>query len=67
MAIDETSSEIRSEGAAPPDNRREHMPRAALPVIAGRGFADTWIADVAERAGTSPALVIYYFASKATC
>jgi AcrR family transcriptional regulator len=33
-------------------------------VIAEQGFADTRIADVAERAGTSPALVIYYFQTK---
>ena len=46
------------------DGRREEMLRAALVVIAERGFADTRIADVAERAGTSPALVIYYFQTK---
>jgi AcrR family transcriptional regulator len=40
------------------------MLRAALHVIAERGFTDTRIADVAERAGTSPALVIYYFQTK---
>ncbi len=46
------------------DTRREELLRAALDVIADRGFADTRIADVAERAGTSPALVIYYFRTK---
>lgn len=46
------------------DTRREEMLRAALDVIAERGFADTRIADVADRAGTSPALVIYYFQTK---
>jgi AcrR family transcriptional regulator len=40
------------------------MLRAALQVIAERGFTDARIADVAERAGTSPALVIYYFQTK---
>ena len=40
------------------------MLRSALDVIAERGFADTRIADVADRAGTSPALVIYYFQTK---
>ncbi len=40
------------------------MLRAALEVIAERGYAETRIADVAERAGTSPALVIYYFKTK---
>jgi AcrR family transcriptional regulator len=29
-----------------------------------RGYADTRITDVAERAGTSPALVIYYFKTR---
>src|SRR5258708_25943992 len=46
------------------DHRREQMLRAALEVIAERGYADTRIADVAERAGVSPALVIYYFKTK---
>jgi len=46
------------------DNRREQMLRAALEVIADRGYADTRIADVAERIGISPALVIYYFKTK---
>jgi len=64
MALDQASAEIRSVAAAPADNRRQDMLRAALQVIAARGFADTRIADVAERAGTSPALVIYYFQSK---
>jgi AcrR family transcriptional regulator len=46
------------------DTRREQMLRAALEVIADRGYADTRIADVAERIGISPALVIYYFKTK---
>jgi AcrR family transcriptional regulator len=46
------------------DHRREQMLRAALEVIADRGYADTRIADVAERIGISPALVIYYFKTK---
>ena len=40
------------------------MLQAALEVIGERGYTDTRIADVAERAGTSPALVIYYFKTK---
>ena len=64
MALDQATVESRSVAAAPSDNRREDMLRAALHVIAARGFADTRIADVAERAGSSPALVIYYFQSK---
>jgi AcrR family transcriptional regulator len=47
-----------------PEARRDQMVRAALEVIMERGFPDTRIADVAERAGVSPALVIYYFGTK---
>ena len=46
------------------DQRREQMLRAALEVISERGYPDTRIADVAERIGISPALVIYYFKTK---
>jgi AcrR family transcriptional regulator len=48
----------------PAEDRREQLLRAALDVIVERGFADTRITDVAERAGTSPALVIYYFKTR---
>jgi AcrR family transcriptional regulator len=44
--------------------RRTQMLEAAMGVIADRGLCDTRIADVAERAGLSPALVLYYFGSK---
>jgi AcrR family transcriptional regulator len=54
----------QAEGVGTADQRREQMLRAALEVIAERGYAETRIADVAERAGTSPALVIYYFKTK---
>ncbi|MBV9093265.1 MAG: TetR/AcrR family transcriptional regulator [Streptosporangiaceae bacterium] len=46
------------------EQRREQLLRAALDVVVERGYADTRIADVAERAGTSPALVIYYFKTR---
>ena len=46
------------------EERREQILRAALEVIVERGYAETRIADVAERAGTSPALVIYYFKTR---
>jgi AcrR family transcriptional regulator len=42
------------------------MLSAASTLIAERGFSDTRIADVAERVGASPALVIYYFGTKDT-
>jgi AcrR family transcriptional regulator len=44
--------------------RREQLLRSALEVIVTRGYADTRIADVAEHAGISPALVIYYFKTR---
>jgi AcrR family transcriptional regulator len=44
--------------------RRQQLLRSALEVIVARGYADTRIADVAEHAGTSPALVIYYFKTR---
>ncbi len=46
------------------EQRREQMLRAALEVIVERGYAETRISDVAERTGTSPALVIYYFKTR---
>jgi len=54
--------QLDSPGTA--DQRREQMLQAALEVMAERGYPETRIADVAERAGTSPALVIYYFKTK---
>src|SRR5260370_29799445 len=51
-------------GAGIADQRRGQMLTAALDVISERGFADTRIADIAERIGISPALVIYYFKTK---
>ena len=51
-------------GPGTADQRREQMLQAALEVMAERGYPETRIADVAERAGTSPALVIYYFKTK---
>ena len=54
----------QADGSGTADQRREQMLRAALEVIVERGYPDTRIQDVAERAGTSPALVIYYFKTK---
>jgi AcrR family transcriptional regulator len=51
-------------GTGTAEQRRAQMLTAALEVISERGYADTRIADVAERAGVSPALVIYYFKTK---
>ena len=44
--------------------RRPQILAAAIEVIAERGIAATRIADVAERAGTSPAGVLYWFKTK---
>ena len=54
----------RGQGDAVADVRRDQMLAAAATLIAERGFSDTRIADVAERVGASPALVIYYFGTK---
>ena len=59
-----TGRAIAEEVPGTADQRRQQMLRAALAVISERGYADTRIADVAERTGISPALVIYYFKTK---
>jgi AcrR family transcriptional regulator len=60
----DVSMRVQANNAGTADQRREQMLRAALEVIQERGYAESRIADVAERAGTSPALVIYYFKTK---
>ena len=57
-------TDVRQHGEAVADVRRDQMLVAAAHLIAARGFSDTRIADVAERVGASPALVIYYFGTK---
>ncbi len=59
---DQAGAAVAAHGTA--DQRREQMLRAALEVISERGYPETRIADVAERIGISPALVIYYFKTK---
>ena len=44
--------------------RRPQLLEAATGVIGERGIAATRIADIAERAGTSPPAVLYWFESK---
>ena len=61
MANEESTGPAVTMGA---DQRRVHLLQAALDVIGERGFPETRIADVADRAGISPALVIYYFKTK---
>jgi AcrR family transcriptional regulator len=48
----------------PSQARRRQILQAAVQVIAEQGLCDTRIQSVAERAGASPALVIYYFGTK---
>ncbi|HEY4870002.1 MAG TPA: TetR/AcrR family transcriptional regulator, partial [Candidatus Dormibacteraeota bacterium] len=45
-------------------DRREEILRSAVQVISRRGHADTRLSHVAERAGVSQALVVYYFRTR---
>lgn len=45
-------------------DRHQEIVEAAARVITERGLAETRIADVAEQAGVSPGLILYYFESK---
>ncbi len=47
------------------ESRRQGILEATVTAIADRGLCDTRIADVAEIVGVSPALVLYYFPTKA--
>ncbi|WP_163512180.1 TetR/AcrR family transcriptional regulator [Fodinicola acaciae] len=58
------TADSRSGTAQDSTARREQLLRSALAVIVARGYADTRITDVAEHAGASPALVIYYFKTR---
>jgi AcrR family transcriptional regulator len=57
--VSESGSDVSEQ-----DARRRQILRAALDVIAERGYAETRIADVAERVDVSPALVMYYYKTK---
>jgi AcrR family transcriptional regulator len=45
-------------------DRRQEILDAAARVITERGLAETRISDIAEEAGVSPGLILYYFESK---
>jgi AcrR family transcriptional regulator len=47
------------------DSRRNEILAATSATIASRGLCETRIADIARLIGTSPALILYYFPSKA--
>jgi AcrR family transcriptional regulator len=62
MGAQDTNGPDRAPSTA--DQRRAQILDAALAVISERGSGQTRITDVAERAGVSPALVIYYYNTK---
>jgi AcrR family transcriptional regulator len=45
-------------------DRHQEILTAAARVITERGLAETRISDIAEQAGVSPGLILYYFESK---
>ena len=45
-------------------DRHQEILDAAARVITERGLAETRISDIAEEAGVSPGLILYYFDSK---
>jgi len=47
------------------ESRRHDILRATVTAIAERGLCETRISDVADIVGVSPALVLYYFPTKA--
>jgi AcrR family transcriptional regulator len=47
------------------ESRRTEILEATSAVIAHRGLCETRIADIADHIGASPALILYYFPSKA--
>ncbi len=53
-----------SSGSPKSKARHQEILDAAARVITDRGLAETRISDIAERAGVSPGLILYYFESK---
>lgn len=47
------------------ESRRQDILAAATSALSERGLCDTRIADIADNIGASPALILYYFPSKA--
>jgi AcrR family transcriptional regulator len=47
------------------ESRRNEILAATSATIANRGLCETRIADIADHIGASPALILYYFPSKA--
>jgi AcrR family transcriptional regulator len=55
---------VANERQKPSKDRHQEILDAAARVITDRGLAETRIQDIAERAGVSPGLILYYFESK---
>jgi AcrR family transcriptional regulator len=53
-----------SAGTPKSKDRHQEILDAAARVITERGLAETRISDIAEQAGVSPGLILYYFESK---
>src|SRR3989304_6685445 len=53
-----------SAGTPKSKDRHQEILDAAARVITERGLAETRISDIAEQAGVSPGLILYYFDSK---
>jgi AcrR family transcriptional regulator len=53
-----------SVGSTKARDRHQEILDAAARVITDRGLAETRISDIAEQAGVSPGLILYYFESK---
>jgi len=51
-------------GAGGGKDRHQEILDAAARVITARGLAETRISDIADQAGVSPGLILYYFESK---
>ena len=58
------STNAKGGGAGGGKDRHQEILDAAARVITGRGLAETRISDIAEQAGVSPGLILYYFESK---
>jgi AcrR family transcriptional regulator len=55
---------VSTAGVKQGKDRHQEILDAAARVITDRGLAETRISDIAEEAGVSPGLILYYFESK---
>src|SRR5262245_29215481 len=59
-----TGGRASTAGAKHGKDRHQEILDPAARVITDRGLAETRISDIAEEAGVSPGLILYYFDSK---